>query len=282
MAGVLALAAALAALNRYRLTRKWEQVAAQRRARLGPADDIRLGSGTRAVLILHGFGDTTQSVRGLADTLHERGWTVRVPMLPGHGGTLRDHARSGATEWIDAARQAYEALGAESSHVSLVGQSMGGALAVILAAGRAPDALVLLAPYLTLSQRGRRIARYHRLVSLFVPYLPSRSDSSIRDAEARRQSLGLGVTTPGLIHELATVVGQAWSAAPRVEAPTLVIHSRHDPRIADADALRGVQRLGGDPVLRWATNSGHVLTVDHDREWIAAEVADWIETHEPS
>ena len=73
------------------------------------AESIRLAgdAGAPSVLLLHGFGDTPQSLRGLALHLHQTlRWTVHAPLLPGHGRDLRAFARSNARMWQDAARAA--------------------------------------------------------------------------------------------------------------------------------------------------------------------------------
>ena len=64
------------------------------------AGPIRLDrpGGAHAVLLVHGFGDTPQTLGYLARDLHARGYTVRAPLLPGHGRTLRAFAASRATE----------------------------------------------------------------------------------------------------------------------------------------------------------------------------------------
>ncbi len=243
-------------------------------------EPVRLGRGGRAILMLHGFGDTPQSLRPLAIAMHARGWTVHAPLLSGHGRPLRDLARSRAADWLADARRALAELQLEATTVSIVGQSMGGAIAVTLAAESNPMSLVLLAPYLSMSRRGSRIARFRWLVSVFVPVIVTRTDSSILDPEARRQALGAGVTTPRLARELAGIVRGAWQSAPSVTAPTLVIHSRRDPRIPVRDAERGYARIGAPgKALRWVEGSGHVLAVDYDRDLIATEVASWLEQH---
>ena len=243
------------------------------------AEPISLDQGPSGVLILHGFGDTPQSVRALAGVLHAKGWTVRAPLLPGHGASLQVFTAARAKHWLTDSRRALDELRQHSTRVAVVGQSMGGALATILASESDVNAMILLAPFLRLSPRGKRIAAFHRLVSPFVPYLRSRSESSILDPQARSRALGRGVTTPRLIHELSLIVRQAWDAAPLVRAPTLVIHSRQDPRIAVEDAEAAFARLGSaDRVLAWAERSGHVLSVDFDRDWVAEQVLGWLES----
>lgn len=242
------------------------------------AEPIVLGQGGRGVLIVHGFGDTPQSVRSLSVALHENGWTVRAPLLSGHGSSLRAFTASRADDWLADARTALRELRSHATHVTLVGQSMGGALTTILASETPVDAMVLLAPFLRLSRRAERIARFHFAVSVFAPYLRSRSESSILDPEARSRALGKGVTTPRLVRELAKIVDHARHAATRIRAPTLVIHSPQDPRVAVPDAEAAFAQLGCEvKTLKWATRSGHVLSADYDRDWIQEEVLRWLD-----
>src|SRR5689334_14617971 len=128
--------------------------------------------GRHGVLLLHGFGDTPQTLGYLATFLHGQGWGIRVPLLPGHGRTLEAFAASRCADWIDLARAELAALRSRYETVSIVGLSMGGSLATILA-GESPDlrALVLLAPYLSMPTRLRRAANVHYVLGAIVPFL---------------------------------------------------------------------------------------------------------------
>lgn len=208
---------------------------------------------------------------------------MRAPALRGHGSTLQALTKARAAEWVADSRNALEQLRAHCSTVAVIGQSMGGALATILAAESRVDALVLLVPFLELAPRGLAIARFHRIVSLFNPYLRSRSDSSILDPIARRNALGRGIATPRLVHELSLVVRQARRSAKHISVPTLVIHSRRDPRISITSAEESFRRLASPTKrLEWAERSGHVLSVDHDRDWVATRALEWLDAHAPA
>ena len=260
--------------------RRRHETAAHRVELLPGAAPIALNAGPKGVLLLHGFGDTPQSLSALAAHLHARGWTVRVPLLHGHGTSLQAFTSARADEWVTGARTSLTEIQSRTSHVSIVGQSMGGAVATILAAEGGVEALVLLAPYMALPRRAARIGALHRVVALFVPYLVSRSESSILDPEARRKALGRGITTPRLLHELSLVVRRARAALPNVAAPTLVLHSRHDPRVTLSDAEAAFAHLGsGEKRLEWVERSGHVISVDFDRDLVARRVIDWLESH---
>lgn len=247
------------------------------------AHSVSLNGGNPAVLILHGFGDTPQSVRSLADHLNRQGWKVQVPLLPGHGRTLREFAQSRAEEWRECALAEYDALKRRSGAVAVVGQSMGGALAVLIAAERQDvDALVLLAPYLTMLPKVTRLARTHRLLTLVTPYVRNRSERSIWDPAERSRSLGLGYVAPRSLAELLAITREAWRSAPDARAPTLVLQSTSDNRIPAADASRAFARLGSSSKeLHWLTGCGHVIAVDYRRDEVFARTEDWLRRHGP-
>ena len=249
---------------------------------IGGASAIDLpGDGRYGLLLLHGFGDTPQTLRYLADHMHSQGWGVRAPLLPGHGRTLDEFAASRAAQWVDFAREELVALRARYESVAIVGLSMGGAIATILA-GDARDvrALVLLAPYLSMPTRLRRAADAYPVLGVLFPFLRGGGDRSIRDPIEAARNLAYGFATPRLVFELRRVVDRARAAAPAVSAPTLVVQSRQDNRIPPEAAERSFSLFRIlDRRLLWTEGNGHIITVDYGREVVFTAVADWLETH---
>src|ERR1700675_3556159 len=193
--------------------------------------------GSHGVLLLHGFGDTPQTLSLLARRLHKGGYSVLAPLLPGHGRTMEAFTRSRADEWIAAARSSLVEMRDRSNAVSVVGLSMGGALAVLLAAEiRDISALILIAPYLGMPRLLRIAAATHWLWEGLTGELNGRSRRSIHDPIEREKNLAYGAVTGRALHELRTVMNRARKALPGVTAPTLIVQSREDPRISPAVA----------------------------------------------
>ena len=237
--------------------------------------------GNRAVLMLHGFGDTPQTLQYLAAYLHAQGWAVRAPLLPGHGRTLHEFATSRSEEWIAFSRAELDALRARYDTIAIVGLSMGGALATILTAESSDvRALALLAPYLSMPTRLRRAASLHHVLGVVAPFLSGGGDHSIRDPEEVARNRAYGFLTPRLVFELSRVVARGRAAAPRVSVPTLVVQSRQDHRIPP-DAAERAFALFTTPTRRmmWTEGNGHIITVDYGRQAIFAAVNDWLATH---
>lgn len=245
------------------------------------ADTINLQEGnSRGVLLLHGFGDTPQTLRLLADHLHAAGYDVRAPLLPGHGRTVAAFAASRRKDWIEAARHELQEMRRAHDSVALAGLSMGGALAVILAAENTDiPALVLLAPYLDMPF-------YHKVAAASYwlwggnGLRKSNSPLSIRDPAERAKNIGYGAYSPRLLYELWRVGAMARRALPGVVSPALIVQSRTDPRIKPEVAERTLASLGSkEKRLAWIEGSGHIITVDYGREQVFREVRAWVDAH---
>lgn len=235
----------------------------------------------RAVLLLHGAGDTPQTLRYLADALYEHGFHVAAPLLPGHGRSIEDFRRVRADELIGAARSSYLDLRQTHPWVGVIGLSMGGALAVQLAAEH-PElpALGLVAPYLAMPARIERAARFARWWGPLAPVLRSADGLSVLDPIERERSLAYGVFTPAALVALQVTMRRALEALPRVVAPTLMIQSREDNRISVADGERAFALLGArEKRLQWITGAAHVITVDYGRDLVIASLTSWMESH---
>jgi carboxylesterase len=285
-ATLIVFVAMVVAVRTAATTRARSAVAA--RLTLG-ADGIVVGAsaidlpaeGNRAVLMLHGFGDTPQTMGYLATYIHAQGWSVRVPLLPGHGRTLTEFAASRSDDWVQLAREELAAMCERYEVVAVVGQSMGGSLATILAA-ESPNvrALALLAPYLSMPTRLRRAASMHHLLGSVLPFLRGGGERSIRDPSEVAKNLAYGYTTPRLVFELSRVVARARAAAPRVAVPVWVVQSRQDNRIPPDAAERAFALFGAkERQLMWTEGNGHIISVDYGRHAIFAAVSDWLTTH---
>lgn len=238
------------------------------------------GVNGRALLLLHGSGDTPQSLRYVADRLHEAGYTVHAPLLPGHGRSPRDFAITTADDYYEFSRAAFAALRTRSSWVGIVGQSMGGAIAARLAAEEAGvRVLALLAPYLVPPVNVRRISGSSWLWGAVAPYLRGQGGRSVHDDAARDASCSYGSFSGGALRALLVTADAGHRALGSLTLPTLVINSEQDNRIPHALALQALESLRAPSERHWVTGCGHVITVDYCKDVVVELLLDFLARH---
>ena len=246
------------------------------------AEPITVQEGnSRGILLLHGFGDTPQTLRLLAGHLHVAGYDIRAPLLPGHGTTVADFTESRRRDWLACAREELTSMRRSHAVVSIAGLSMGGALASIVAAENPwIGSLVLISPYMNMPIPHRIASASHWIWGPIAGVRKGNSPRSILDPRERAMNLGYGVYSGRLLYELWRLAAQARRALPEISVPTLLLQSKADPRIAPSIAEATFAALGTrDKKLVWVEGGGHIITVDYGRETVFAEVIDWLRKH---
>ncbi|WP_233493984.1 alpha/beta hydrolase [Desertihabitans brevis] len=235
------------------------------------ADGDRVG-----VLLCHGFTGSPASMRPFAEHLARAGRTVALPRLPGHGTHWRDLAETTWTDWYAAVEQEFNVLRRSCGQVFLVGLSMGGALALRVAARYGADVsgLVLVNP--AVNSTDRRLAA--------LPLL--------RRVTSTVGAIGNDISKPGVdecgyprtpLRALGSVL-ELWADVRgqlgRVHQPLLLLRSRTD-RVVDPSSARiilaGVASSDVEEVV--LEHSYHVATLDHDAPLVFARTEEFIAAH---
>jgi carboxylesterase len=221
-----------------------------------------------AVLMCHGFTGNPSSLRPWAEAVAAAGHTVSLPRLPGHGTDWREMSRTRWEDWYGELSRAFDDLRPKARVLIVAGLSMGGGLALQLAADRGDgaggvDGLVLVNPAVRVDDR-RLVAL--PLLKWVLPFLPP---------------VGNDVAKPGVVedaydrippHALASMLAGyrgVKAALPRVTQPLLLFRSPQDhvvPATSSADVLAGVSSKDVEEVL--CENSFHVATIDNDAQRI--------------
>lgn len=205
---------------------------------------VRPGGGSRAaVLVVHGLGDSLDSFVGKALHLGQRGHTVALLDLRGHGGSEGDTCTLGALEQRDvaAALDALRQRGLAPRGTILMGHSMGASAAVLAAAGRGDvRAVVAEAPFDSYRETVAHHAWLLYRVPRWLPLVPV--------------TVALAEWRGGFDADDADVV----AAARRLRAPLLAIVDGADPRMPEAVVRRVVAAHPGPAELWVAPGAPHV------------------------
>lgn len=97
------------------------------------SEPFELIGGQIAILLIHGFSGSPVSVKPWAEQLHQSGFTVNVPRLPGHGSNWNEMNNTRWEEWFAEVDNRFRELKSRHERVFVAGFSMGGALSLRLA-----------------------------------------------------------------------------------------------------------------------------------------------------
>lgn len=214
------------------------------------------------VAVLHGFTSTPSSVEPVAEALREAGFAVEVPLLPGHGTCWRDLEITSAESILRQAHAAADRLAARCRTVSAVGLSMGGTLAVHLAARRGLAGAVTVNPGLRLAHGTGSAARLLHRVKRTVPGVAGDIAMPGRTEEAYPR------TPVRAVVQLDRIFAQVRGELPELRrrgTPVLLLSSARDNVLppGSADPLR--RALPASQLTEeLLPHSLHVATLDHD------------------
>ena len=98
------------------------------------AEPFFFPGGPVGCLLLHGFTAMPEEMRWLGEALAGHGHTVFGVRLAGHATSPADLARTRWTDWLISVEEGLAFLAGVTDQVFLVGQSMGGMIALVAAA----------------------------------------------------------------------------------------------------------------------------------------------------
>ncbi|MFG2433080.1 alpha/beta hydrolase [Streptomyces sp. NPDC048508] len=232
------------------------------------AEPFRHEGGEVGVLLCHGFTGSPQSLRPWAEYLSERGLTVALPLLPGHGTRWEDMQLTGWQDWYAEVDRELRSLRERCSRVFVFGLSMGGALALRLAArhGDEISGIVVVNP----------LNKVHGLAAYALPVVRHLvpSTKGIASDIAKEGSEELGYTRVPLhaAHSMRKLCAVVDAELPQVTQPLLLLHSLQDHVVSPADAARILGRVSSTDVTESVLEqSYHVATLDHDADRIFEE-----------
>ncbi|WP_457032217.1 alpha/beta hydrolase [Kitasatospora sp. P5_F3] len=243
------------------------------------AEPFRHQGGRTGVLFVHGFTGSPQSLRSWAEEFAAAGYSVSLPLLPGHGTRWQDMQLTRWEDWYAEAERAFKELAAECDQVFVCGLSMGGALALRLTArqGAAVAGLVLVNP----SVRSDNPASV--LLPVIRHLVPSLAGVANDIAKPGSYELGYDRTPLHAAWSLARLWKTVQAELPDVRRPVLLLHSPQDHVVSPANSELVLARISSTDVTELlCERSYHVATLDHDAGLIVEASLDFVRRLTPA
>ena len=228
------------------------------------------------ILLVHGFTGSPASMRPWAEYLNQRGYTVKVPLLPGHGTTPHDLNLVKWQEWPAKVESDLQELLRTCRKVFICGLSMGGGTTLNIATRYSKDlaGIILVNPM------------------IHVKFVPHQVAWAISRFQKMRDSVGDDIKRPGIteygydalpavgVYELLKMLHYTRKRLHDVTAPMLLFHSVDDHTLPVTNTEIVMKGVGSRQKQRIElVNSYHVATLDYDQEVIFENSRLFIESH---
>jgi carboxylesterase len=226
------------------------------------------------VLLSHGFTGNPASIRPWGEHLARQGFAVSVPRLPGHGTDWRECNRTRWEDWYSELERAFEKLRSEVDELVVGGLSMGGGLALKLAADRGRDVAGVMLVNAAVHIDNKQLLAVPVLKHV-LPSMPGIAEDIKKPGQRE-----YGYTrTP--LKALASMLA-GWKQLrdedlPKVIQPIIHFRSTED-HVVDPSSSRIIagKVSSRDVTERLLEDSYHVATLDNDAPRIFAESVEFV------
>ncbi len=233
---------------------------------------MKITSPERGVLLLHGFKGSPSEMKFLGEKISARGYSICIPRLPGHGTVVEDLTRVTGRDWLNAAGEALVELKSYCREVSIIGLSMGGILAILLARAHPVKKIALLSVPRTLKQKSIYLAP---VIGAFIKIL-WREDVTrgLASEEARRVHECYSTGTPiRQSWHLFKLIKKAMKSLPFIDCDVLIIQSAGD-QVIPPDSMEYIySHIAAEKKKKFLLQtSDHAITADLEKETVAEQV----------
>jgi len=228
------------------------------------------------VILVHGFTGSPISMRPWAEYLLQHGYSVSVPLLPGHGTKPADLNLVKWQQWPAKVEEELEWMLSQGMKVFIFGLSMGGGttLNVAMKHNSSIAGIILVNPM------------------IHVKFIPPQIAWAISRVQKMRDSVGDDIKQPGItehgydslpavgVYQLLKMLSYTRKRLHDVTAPLMLFHSKDDHTLPVTNTEIIMKGVGSVPKQRIElVNSYHVATLDYDKEIIFENSLIFLQSH---
>lgn len=229
-----------------------------------------------AFLLCHGFTGTPGELSKVGEALASRGIASYAPRYPGHGTDRADFYATGAEDWLRCAIDGYLELRCEYETVNIVGHSMGGLIASLVASSFNADRLILLAPAFKVRNSFMSLSP---ALALVAPVIKRHRKNE--ETDTLRKKLFDAYWSDDLVAgaaQLKRLQKAARASLTRVHSKTLVITADKDGSVPSSVASYLEKRMLGVASFqsRCIAGAGHLFPFEVGSAEACAIIEEWL------
>ena len=228
--------------------------------------------GAIGVLCIHGFTGTPASMRPMATAFATAGFSVELPLLPGHGTTIDDMITTGWNDWSAAVADALDKLAARTERQVVAGQSLGGALALWLAAQRPTLAGIVVVNPVTQPQPPEVVEMVREFLAEGMDRVPAVGSDIAKEGAVELCYDATPLAPMLTLLDATEALSRGYGACTQ---PLLLFNSPQDHVVAPEQGEFLASSWGGPVERVTLERSFHVATQDHDAELIEARAVEF-------
>ena len=220
------------------------------------------------IVLVHGFTSGPSVMRPWAEFLNSHGFTVRVPLLPGHGTSIADLEKVIWQQWPAEIETHINQLLVECEKVFLCGFSMGAAASLHVASRYQSQlsGVILVNPMI---HRRNAWPTAVKIASRFVKSFGT-AGSDIKRGDVIQWKYDR--TPMRAAHQLLRLLEETRPLLPNIKSPLLLFRSLTDHTLPASNSELILNSIGSNQRKEITLhNSYHVAPLDHDQEQIFSE-----------
>jgi carboxylesterase len=241
-------------------------------------DEFTLKGNKTGILLIHGVGCTPAEMRGMAEYLNQKGFTVSAIKLPGHGTNYKDLSKYTNRDWTDYAEEKLRELKISCDKVFVLGRSLGSLVASYIALNKKVDGLVIMSPPIF----SNYLVFGASILGLFKHEIHFAKETSEdfftrRDTKAPWTVLYYPKISVKTLKEVFKLMKYVKRNIYKVQIPVLVIQGKKDTVVP----VYGAEKLFNLLTMKFKkliyfTNSKHCPNIEDEREKVWEAVSNFI------
>jgi carboxylesterase len=231
------------------------------------------------ILMIHGGGGgTSADLKDLAEDLHVKGgFTINIPLLPGYGTTPEELKNVSIDDWKLFLERQIATMMNESEKIIVGGHSMGGVLALILAAKYSFDAIFTISAPIGIR---RFLVHLVPFFKMFMKFYSINSEQFKKDTKGKW--VGYNKIPLNIATKLKKLIKEMKKSLSDIDCPAILFQGNLDSEIKRNSMnyiFNNIKSLQKRKI--WLENNSHPILNSPDHNQIVSKLINFINEYCP-